>query len=130
MSVPFVLQPGESIVVVYRRHWIHLWPALPVQVGLALLLPILLLVYLNRTTGVEPEPLVRTILFAVSLVWGVLWLLRAYFTYYRYINDIWVLTNQRLVDSFAALVPPSNVYCGPDQHPGHYGTPRGSSRLG
>src|SRR6266511_559143 len=100
MNVPFALQPDESIIAIYRRHWIHLWPALPLQIVIALVLPALPLWYLNRVT--EVDPLVRNGLFLLSLVWGIFWLFRAYFTYYRYVNDIWVLTNQRLVDSFKA----------------------------
>src|SRR5688500_9817166 len=37
---------------------------------------------------------------AVALfVWALFWGVRAYFHWYRYQNDIWAVTNQRLVDS-------------------------------
>jgi hypothetical protein len=33
------------------------------------------------------------------LLWALYWGVRAYFHWYRYQNDIWAVTNQRLVDS-------------------------------
>ena len=32
-------------------------------------------------------------------LWLVFWAIKAYFTWYKYQNDIWVVTNQRIVDS-------------------------------
>ena len=31
--------------------------------------------------------------------WSIYWAVRAYFTWFRYRNDIWVVTTQRLIDS-------------------------------
>jgi hypothetical protein len=33
------------------------------------------------------------------ILWAVYWAVRGYFHWYRYNNDIWAVTNQRLVDS-------------------------------
>lgn len=100
MNLPFAVQPGESVVALYRRHWVHLWPAVPLQAVLALVLPLALLWLVGRTTDVTP--VMRNVAGIAGIAWGVFWLFRAYLTYYRYQNDIWVLTNQRLIDSFKA----------------------------
>ena len=100
MNLPFPLQHGESVVALYRRHWVHLWPALPLQVLVALVAPVALLWLVSRTADVTP--VIRNVASIASLVWGLVWLFRAYLAYYRYQNDIWVLTNQRLIDSYKA----------------------------
>lgn len=99
-SLPFPLQPGEYVMALYHRHWVHLWPVLPLFVVLALAPPLGLL-WLTRTqTALSPTTL--TLLSVVALAWGLFWLFRAYLAYYRYQNDIWVLTNRRLIDSYKA----------------------------
>ncbi|MGD9935346.1 MAG: hypothetical protein AB7T37_16750, partial [Dehalococcoidia bacterium] len=35
----------------------------------------------------------------LSATWFVIWAVRSYFTWYRYSNDLWVVTDQRIVDS-------------------------------
>jgi hypothetical protein len=100
VKLPFTLQTSEAVLAVFRRHWLYLWPALPLQVLVALTLPLLALWYVGRAA--EVSPLVRNVLGLLSLAWGLYWLTRAYLAYFRYWNDIWVLTNQRLVDSYKA----------------------------
>ncbi len=73
---------------------------MPLQVLVALVLPVAMLWLVGRTTDVTR--VMRNVAGAAGLVWGLVWLVRAYLTYYRYQNDIWVLTNQRLVDSYKA----------------------------
>ena len=34
-----------------------------------------------------------------AAVWFLFWTARVYFTWYRYNNDMWVVTNQRIIDS-------------------------------
>jgi hypothetical protein len=41
-----------------------------------------------------------TIFRIVALVWSLFWAGRIFLAWYRYHNDIWVITNQRLVDSY------------------------------
>jgi hypothetical protein len=36
---------------------------------------------------------------ALDVLWAAYWAARIYFTVYRYNNDIWVITDQRIVDS-------------------------------
>jgi hypothetical protein len=36
----------------------------------------------------------------VAVLWVVFWLVKVFLTWYHYRNDIWVITNQRLIDSY------------------------------
>jgi hypothetical protein len=45
------------------------------------------------------EGAVRTIYWIVAWVWLGYWAVRILLTWYRYNNDIWIITNQRIVDS-------------------------------
>lgn len=97
MKVPFELQATESVALVLRRHWVHLYPRLTLAV-LAAVVPPLALWWAANAAG-DPSGAVRLVLLAVCVAWLVAWLVRAYLLWYRYENDVWILTDQRLVDS-------------------------------
>lgn len=97
MAIPFQLQATEEVRLVLRRHWVHLYPRLALLV-LAGVVPPLLLWFATSAIG-DAEGMARTALIVVSGLWVAGWLIRTYFVWYRYQNDIWVLTDQRLVDS-------------------------------
>jgi len=94
VKLPFPLQEDEKVLAVARRHWLYLYPRLILELFLALapvgaLLG--LLANLDRLEG-----LTRTVALAASGLWLLYWLVRLYFLKYRYDNDIWVVTNQRV----------------------------------
>lgn len=95
MASPIELQPGERPVLLCRRHWIALYPqlALDLLVGAV---PVALLLWAasraDRTT-------VTQLAIAASAVWVAVTLVRAYFHWYRYHHDIWLISDQRLIDS-------------------------------
>lgn len=94
---PVELQPGEHIILYRRRHWLHLEPLLAAM-ALAGVVPIVALGWIvGATTGLGGMG--GLIVLAVSVVWALYWLVRGYFAWYRYRHDIWLVTNQRLVDS-------------------------------
>jgi hypothetical protein len=98
VKLPFELQSGESVVLLCRRHVVFLISKMA-GVVLAALLPIaalLLIVYLVND-GLDGTA--GKIAGAISIAWALFWLVRGYFTWYRYQNDIWVVSNQRIVDS-------------------------------
>jgi len=92
---PVELQPGEEVLHLSRRHWIVLYPFLALD-ALVGLLPLGLAIWaaskIEGTAG------------SIVLVAGVAWVaaigVRAYFRWYRYRHDVWLVTNQRLIDSF------------------------------
>lgn len=95
MRLPVELQPGEQVVLLVRRHWYFL--ALPLTLTLlALLIPaVALLTVVGRTDGPKA---VDTVVSALVLVYVVALTIRAYFIWYAWVHDVWVITNQRLVD--------------------------------
>lgn len=96
-KLPYPLQQGEEMLAFARRHWLYLYPRLALGAAMAVV-PLAalwsLLVYAERTDGWW----LRGGLIA-SAVWALYWLQHLYFLKYRYDNDIWVVTNQRIVDS-------------------------------
>ncbi len=97
MKLPFELQSGEQVLVFTRRHWISIVPRMVADV-LALIVPIVMVMWLaSATTGLGGNG--GKVVAVLALAWAVLLVIRGYFDWYRYQNDIWVVTNQRVVDS-------------------------------
>lgn len=98
MKLPVELQAGERVSTTFRRHWVYAYPRI---VGLALIgiLPVVALFWaVNRWSSLPGAAGYAA--FAVSTLWLVYWVFwRAYFEWYRFKNDLWILTNQRLIDS-------------------------------
>ena len=92
---PVDLQPGEEVVHLSRRHWIVLYPWLTVD---ALAGGIPLIVALWLATKVDAG-LGRWAIIGVSVAWALAMVVRGYFRWYRYHHDVWLVTNQRLIDS-------------------------------
>lgn len=95
MRLPVQLQPGESVVLVVRRHWFFLVMPLVAALLAMLVPPALLLALVALTDG--PKAL-DAVLLLMSLAYAVALGVRAYFIWYAWAHDVWVITNQRLVD--------------------------------
>jgi hypothetical protein len=96
-KLPFTLQGEEEIILITRRHWLYLWPRLVFHALLGLVLGLLVIWLISATVGIGGMP--GKVLLAVTLGWALYWAGRCYFDWYSYHNDIWVVTNQRIVDS-------------------------------
>jgi len=97
MKLPVELQSGEQVLTFARRHWMYMYPTL-VAYALIAIIPVILLIFLLSKT-VDFEGVQRTVALILSAVWIAYWTVRAYFRWYRYQNDVWLVTNQRLIDS-------------------------------
>ena len=97
MKLPFPLQESEKVLVVCRRHWLYLYPRLVLQI-LAAVVPVLALFLILRwadaLSGLAPKAASL-----VSLVWLAFWAVKIFLLKYRYDNDLWTITDQRLIDS-------------------------------
>ena len=94
-GLPFPLQSGESVIKVCRRHWIYLWPRI-IAYAVAGLLPLVIAI----VAGVKgPSHGLWKFFWLVAVLWLLYWAIRALLNWYRYRHDIWVITNQRLIDS-------------------------------
>ncbi len=98
MKLPVELQAGETVSATFRRHWMYAYPKLA---GLALIaiVPVIVLLWaVNRWASLTD--VVGYVALGVAALWLIYWLFwRLYFEWYRFQNDLWVLSNQRLIDS-------------------------------
>jgi hypothetical protein len=96
-SFPFPIQEGEALIQVCRRHWIYLWPSIAFQALLAIvpLIAAAILISALDLNGIAAA--VPWIVVAGHAVYRVL---AAFLLWYRYHHDIWVITNQRIIDSY------------------------------
>lgn len=93
MELPVTLQKNENVVKLLRRHPVRVISVLLV----AAIIAILLLLLLNWLRSLLPGiSTVWYILMALVAIVGIIFML---LEFYRYRNDIWVVTNQRLIDS-------------------------------
>ncbi|HYM15831.1 MAG TPA: hypothetical protein VEZ14_09745 [Dehalococcoidia bacterium] len=96
-ALHFPLQDGEQVLQICRRHWVYLWPRTVWYALLALVPVVAVAVAINMTAGLGGTA--GKIFWVAALVYLLYWLLRVYLNWYRYNNDIWVVTNQRIIDS-------------------------------
>ena len=90
MELPIQLQSGEQVVQVIRRHPASLWGRLAL---IALVVIVTLILWLNFNRG-SLSSLWNIILILVLLGGGLI----GFMVWYRYRNDLWVITSQRLID--------------------------------
>ena len=94
---PFEIQAGEQVIQVCRRHWLYLWPSVVLQALLGVV-PLIAAAVLLLEIGLDG--IGATIVWAVVAIHALYRALLAFLTWYRYHNDIWVITSQRIVDSY------------------------------
>ena len=94
----FPHQEGDRLIKVFRRHWIYLWPTMAAQV-LAAVLPVVLIAVLLDVADVL-DGTVSQAFIVLAVLYLVYWAVRIILTWYRYNNDIWAITSQRLIDSY------------------------------
>jgi hypothetical protein len=97
-GLPLPLQSGEEVLQTVRRHWLYLWP----NIGLKLLLafvPPAIIAFLLSAAGIF-EGTVERIFWILVAVYAIYSIYGLFITWYRYHNDLWVVTSQRIIDSF------------------------------
>lgn len=95
-KLPFELQSGESVILFTRRHWLYLWSKLVTHLLAAIVPVAILTVIIAMTAGLGS--LAGRIVLIIDALYLLYWIIRGYFTWYAYEHDIWVVTNQRVVD--------------------------------
>ncbi len=96
--VPVPLQAGEQVLDVCRRHWFYLWPLVGLY-ALAGLVPALVAGFGLDALDLY-DGIVARIFWVVAAVYLLYWAARCFLIWYRYQHDIWVITSQRLIDSY------------------------------
>lgn len=89
------LQPGETEVHLSRRHWVVLYPWLALDTVLGVV-PLVLAVWLSGKVDSGRGSLA---IIGVAVIWALAMVVRGYFRWFRYHHDVWLVTNQRLIDS-------------------------------
>ena len=96
-KLPFELQGDERVVLFCRRHWLYFYSKLA-GIVCALTVPTAALLWIVQlTAGLGGT--VGKVALVIAAIWVIYWGIRGYFTWYRYQNDVWVITNQRIIDS-------------------------------
>ncbi len=98
MKLPFPLQETEKVLLMCRRHWIYLYPRMVLQILIAVL-PVLALFLVLRWADAM-DGLAAKIAMVVSAIWLAVWAVKIILLKYRYDNDLWTITNQRIIDSY------------------------------
>lgn len=80
-----------------KRHWWFLWPYTAWLLGLAVVPPAAAAWVLDEI-GIRDD--LGKFWIIPAVLWFGYWGIRALFNWYRYQNDIWIVTNQRIIDSF------------------------------
>lgn len=97
LKLPFPLQDGEEVLRFCRRHWWFLWP-MTVLLALVAIVPLIVAWIVLDAIGVRDD--LSFVWWIIVVLWLVYWGTRLFFNWYRYSHDIWLVTNQRLIDSF------------------------------
>jgi len=95
-KLPFKLQEAESVILFTRRHWLYLWPKIGAYL-VAGTLPAGVLIWLAAVSAGIGSTFGKVALIAAA-VWIIFWAVRCYFTWYAFEHDVWVVTNQRIID--------------------------------
>ena len=96
-AIHFPLQDNERVLQVCRRHWIYLWPRIALFAVFAIV-PVIVAGVLLGKAG-HFDGLAARVFWIATVVYVVYWGVRSLLAWYRYHNDIWVITNQRIIDS-------------------------------
>ena len=91
------LNDNETILAVYRRHWlIFAFDVLAVS-GIALFLLVLAIITRKFVPEIWAPPFGRIIMLMLVLFYHALWL-ALFIRFADYWLDVWVLTNERIID--------------------------------
>lgn len=96
-ALHFPLQEDEQVLMICRKHWLFLWPMIA-GMAVAALVPIVVIAVLLGRWGHLGDTEGK-VFWVAAIVYGLYWAVRMFLNWYRYNNDIWVITDQRLVDS-------------------------------
>lgn len=98
MKLPVELQPHEALILRVRRHPAYLWVKLAGAALLGIVPPLVALWLGLAIAGLDGAP--RLGLIGVCALWAAYAAGRCYFIWYRHQHDEWIVTNQRLIDSY------------------------------
>lgn len=96
VRLPFPLQDGERILSLQRRHWWFLWP-MTLLLSVLAVVPLVVVWVVLDAIGIRDD--LGILWWILVVLWLLYWGFRLLLNWYQYHHDIWVITNQRLIDS-------------------------------
>jgi uncharacterized membrane protein YdbT with pleckstrin-like domain len=97
-KLPVDLQPREHVLLIARRHPVYTIMMLVAE-ALAAIVPAALVLWLLLSV-VDVSGIFRTISIIVVALWLLYWLVQMAFVWYHYRHDLWIITNQRILDLY------------------------------
>jgi hypothetical protein len=97
IRLPFPLQDNENITLLVRKHWWFLWPQSILWVLFAIV-PVIAGTIILDMIGILDD--LGMFWWGLVILYIVYWAIRLLLNWYRYHNDLWLITNQRIIDSF------------------------------
>lgn len=97
VRLPFPLQDHENITLLVRKHWWFLWPQSVLWVLFAIV-PVVAGTIILDMIGILDD--LGMFWWGLVILYIVYWAIRLLLNWYRYHNDLWLITNQRIIDSF------------------------------
>jgi hypothetical protein len=97
IRLPFPLQDNENITLLVRKHWWFLWPQSILWVLFAIV-PVIAGAIILGMIGILDD--LGMFWWGLVILYIVYWAIRLLLNWYRYHNDLWLITNQRIIDSF------------------------------
>lgn len=94
--LPFPLQDGERVIELCHRHWWFLWPRTILWTLIAIVPVIVVAWVFSAADWLDAS---SPVFWIPVLIWLSFWAFRLLLNWYQYSRDIWVITNQRIVDS-------------------------------
>lgn len=98
MKPPVELQVNEGVMLVVRRHPLYTVAKL-VAVGFAAIVPVALVLWLVSLT-VGFSGVFGWIVGGAAVIWMLVCIAYGFFIWYRHQHDLWIVTNQRLLDIY------------------------------
>jgi len=91
------LNSGEKLIKVFRKHWFVIFTE-SLLFLVIILLPAILIAAGIITTGLTLSPIITAILWVLGSAWVLAMWVAFFIVYTDYYLDVWVLTDQRLID--------------------------------
>jgi hypothetical protein len=95
-KLAFPLQDDEHVLHIARRHWMHLWLRTLLWSILALA-PVVVLPWLLFSV-MSVSGTAAQVFWGIAALWLLFWIVKIALNWYQYRHDVWVVTNQRIVD--------------------------------
>lgn len=90
------LEPKEKTIQTFRKHWFVIFVELILFAGITLFPIVVIMIWVNTSNMLIPP--VGMVLSVLAIAWVLVMWIGFCIVYTDYYLDVWILTNQRLID--------------------------------